>query len=125
MLSVMIYSLSKKVMIMKHLQLFEQFIASKTNESADIKTEKEFVEYAMSVLKKAHGKDFDEKIAQDTIAGILNKTKDDYGAAIGMLTSGLSEATENLPADHGKKKEKSKEESKEESEEESEEETED
>ena len=117
---------------MKHLQLFEQFIASKTNESADIKTEKEFVEYAMSVLKKAHGKDFDEKIAQDTITGILNKTKDDYGAAIGMLTSGLSESTENLPADHGKKKEKTEEESEEEKpeeekseEEESEEETED
>jgi hypothetical protein len=116
----MIYSLTKQKENMKHLQLFEQFVAG-LNEAANVNTEKEFVEYAMSVLKKAHGKDFDEKIANRTIKGILNKAKDDYGAAIGMLTSGLSEATENLPADHGKKKMKHEDDSEDDSENDSEE----
>lgn len=74
---------------MKHVQLFEQFIAEAKVNEADIKSEKEFVDYAMTVLKKAHGDDFDEAIAQKTIDGILTKCGDDYGSAVGMLTSGL------------------------------------
>ncbi len=55
-----------------------------------ITDEKGFREYAMEVLKKAHPKDFDEKIANKVIDGIASKVKDDdWGSAVGRLTSGL------------------------------------
>ena len=57
---------------------------------ADIKSEAEFKEYAEKVLKKAHKDDYDEAKAEETIDGILKKSKGDMGAAVGMLTSGLS-----------------------------------
>jgi hypothetical protein len=60
-----------------------------TNE-AEVKTEAEFKEYAEKVLKKAHKDDYDEAKAEETIDGILKKSKGDMGAAVGMLTSGLS-----------------------------------
>jgi|APCry1669190288_1035285.scaffolds.fasta_scaffold11857_2 hypothetical protein len=60
---------------------------------ADVKDEKSFREYAESVLKKAHPKDYDEKIANkvmDDIIADVKKSKDqDWGSAIGRLTSGL------------------------------------
>lgn len=62
---------------------------------ADVKSDEEFKEYAFSVLKKAFGDDFDEAKAQETVDGILGKADGDYGAAVGMLTSGLSESTIN------------------------------
>ena len=55
----------------------------------DIKTEEQFREYAIEVLKKAHGEDYDEAKAKETIDGIVAKVDGDFGAAIGMLTSGL------------------------------------
>jgi hypothetical protein len=56
----------------------------------EVKDEKSFREYAENVLKKAHGDDYDEKIGNKVINGIIAKTKDgDWGAAIGRLTSGL------------------------------------
>ncbi len=56
----------------------------------DIKDEKSFREYALEVLKKAHPKDFDQKIADKVINDIAAEVKDgDWGAAIGKLTSGL------------------------------------
>jgi hypothetical protein len=56
----------------------------------DIKDEKAFREYAMEVLKKAHGDDFDQKIADKVVDDIAKKVKDnDWGAAVGRLTSGL------------------------------------
>ena len=56
----------------------------------EVKDEKSFREYAENVLKKAHGDDYDEKIGNKVIDGIISKTKDgDWGAAIGRLTSGL------------------------------------
>jgi hypothetical protein len=72
---------------MKHVKLFEEF-ASSLNEK-DIKTPEEFTEYAIEVLKQAHGEDFDQAKADATIEGILKKCGDDFGACIGMLTSGL------------------------------------
>ena len=56
----------------------------------EVTDEKSFREYAEEVLKKAHGDDYDEKIGNKVINGLIDKTKDgDWGAAIGRLTSGL------------------------------------
>jgi len=63
-------------------------------EEAEINNEEEFRAYAEEVLKKAHGEDYDEAKAKETIDGILAKADGDFGAAIGMLTSGLGEAVE-------------------------------
>lgn len=66
---------------------------------AEVKSDKEFNEYAMTVLKKAFGDEFDEAKAQATIDGILSKADGDYGAAIGMLTSSLGESVQVNEAD--------------------------
>ena len=58
----------------------------------DIKSDDQFKEYAMAVLKDAFKDDFDEAKANDVIKGILGKVDGDYGAAIGMLTSSLGES---------------------------------
>jgi hypothetical protein len=64
---------------------------SSTLEEADEVTDaKSFREYALSVLKKAHPDDFDEKIADKVISDISAEVKDnDWGSAVGKLTSGL------------------------------------
>ena len=67
---------------------YEKLVESKVNE-AEVKSDEEFKEYATEVLKQAHGKDFDQAKADKAIEGILKKAGSDYGAAIGMLTSGL------------------------------------
>lgn len=64
-------------------------------EEAEVNSDEEFMEYAMTVLKKAHGDDFDEEKATETAKGILKKADGDYGAAVGMLTSGLGESVSN------------------------------
>jgi hypothetical protein len=58
-------------------------------EEAEIKSEKEFDDYADEVLKKAHPDDFDEAIAKKVKDGLKKKYKDDYGAMVGALTSGF------------------------------------
>ena len=58
---------------------------------AEINSEEEFTEYATEVLKKAFGEEYDEAKAKETIDGILAKAEGDFGAAIGMLTSGLGQ----------------------------------
>ena len=55
----------------------------------DIKSDKEFEEYGMDVLKQAHPDDFDEATAKKVIDGLIKKYKGDYGAMIGALTSGF------------------------------------
>lgn len=67
---------------------------SKINEE-DITTDEQFEEYAMTVLKKAFGADFDEAKAKEAVAGILKKCDGDYGACVGMLTSSLGESVTN------------------------------
>ena len=69
---------------MKYIKLYEQFL-----KEAEINSDKEFEEYAMTVLQKAFGNEFDEAKAKETIDGIMKKFKDDYGAMVGALTSGL------------------------------------
>jgi hypothetical protein len=64
--------------------------ADKVEEADEVTDEKSFREYATSVLKKAHPKDFDEKIADKVINDLASEVKDgDWGAAVGKLTSGL------------------------------------
>ena len=67
---------------------------SKVNE-AEIKSDDEFKEYAMTVLKKAFGADFDEAKGTEVVDGILKKCDGDYGACVGMLTSSLGESVTN------------------------------
>lgn len=67
---------------------------SKVNE-AEIKSDDEFKEYAMTVLKKAFGAEFDEAKAEEVADGILKKCDGDYGACVGMLTSSLGESFKN------------------------------
>ena len=52
-------------------------------------TDKEFDAYADEVLKKAHPDDFDEEVAKKVKDGLKKKYGDDYGAAVGALTSGF------------------------------------
>ena len=56
---------------------------------AEVNSDEEFVEYTMTVLKKAFGDKFDEVKAKQVADGILAKSKGDYGVAVGMLTSSL------------------------------------
>ena len=56
---------------------------------AEVKSTEEFAEYAMSVLKKAFGDDFDEAKAQEVIDGLTSKYGEDYGAMVGALQSSL------------------------------------
>jgi hypothetical protein len=56
---------------------------------ADIKSDDEFKDYAVNLLKQAFGDEFDEDKSQEVIDGILQKSDGDYGAAVGMLTSSL------------------------------------
>lgn len=72
------------------LTLFESLV----NE-AEIKSDDEFKEYAMSVLKKVFGTDFDEAKAGEVADGILKKCDGDYGACVGMLTGSLGESVTN------------------------------
>jgi len=58
-------------------------------EGKEIKSDAEFDKYADEVLKKAHPDDFDEKIAKKIKDGLKKKYGDDYGAAVGALTSGF------------------------------------
>jgi alcohol dehydrogenase class IV len=68
----------------------ESLKAPKPLKESEVKDKKSFREYAEAVLKKAHGDDFDQKIADKVIDGIASEVKDDdWGAAIGKLTSGL------------------------------------
>jgi flagellar hook-basal body complex protein FliE len=66
---------------------------------AEIKSDDEFKEYAMNVLKKAFGADFDEAKAGEVVDGILKKCDGDYGACVGMLTSSLGESVTNESID--------------------------
>ena len=75
------------------LNAFNMFESVQIKESivteAEVNSDEEFNEYGMTVLKKAFGEEFDEAKAKKVIAGILAKSKGDYGTAVGMLTSSL------------------------------------
>ena len=62
--------------------------APEVNE-AEVKSDEDFKEYAFTVLGKAFGDKFDEEKAQEVVDGLLSKHGEDYGAAVGALTSSL------------------------------------
>ena len=57
---------------------------------ADVKNAKDFEEYAMAILKKEHGDDFDEAKAKKIIDGLSVEAEKsgDWGAAVGKLQNG-------------------------------------
>ena len=58
----------------------------------DITSDEQFKEYGKEVLKNAHGEDYDEETANDTLQGILDDSDGDYGEAVGKLQSSLGES---------------------------------
>jgi len=62
-----------------------------TLNEAKVTSNKDFEEYANTVLKKAFGDKFDQKIADKMVKDLQDKYKDDFGAMVGALTSGLGE----------------------------------
>lgn len=56
-----------------------------------ITSDSSFKEYAEKVLKFAHGSNFDQGKATDTIKGILDMANGDYGAAVGILQNAIGE----------------------------------
>jgi hypothetical protein len=56
---------------------------------AEIKSDKDFEEYATTVLKNAFGDEFDEAKAKEVIDGLKSKYSGDYGAMVGALQSSL------------------------------------
>jgi hypothetical protein len=90
-------ALSKEYKIKGITATFESIV----NE-AEVSSDDEFKEYAMAVLKKAFGDDFDEAKATEVVDGILKKCGDDYGACVGTLTSSLGESvvTEGFDANY-------------------------
>ena len=71
----------------------EEMTEAKVTE-AEVSSDEEFMEYAKQVLKAAHGDNYDEAKAVEAAKGILDKAKGDYGVAVGMLTSGLGEESD-------------------------------
>jgi len=67
----------------------KNFVKESVVNEAEIKSDKEFEDYATDVLKKSHPDDYDEAIAKKVIDGLKDKYKDDYGAMVGALTSGF------------------------------------
>jgi Fic family protein len=58
-------------------------------ESDKIDNVKDFTEYAKTVLKEAHGEDYDELKAKMTIDALIDKHEGDYGAMVGALKATL------------------------------------
>lgn len=90
-------SIKQEAMGQSVLNAFNMFNESvDLNESvvneAEVNSDEEFNEYAVTVLQKAFGEDYDEAKAKKVIDGILAKVDGDYGAAVGMLTSSLGES---------------------------------
>lgn len=59
---------------------------------ADVKDEKSFKEYVYAIYKKAFGDKFDEKKADEVVAGLMKKHKGDWGAMVGAAQSSLGES---------------------------------
>ena len=72
----------------------EEMNEAKKISEAEVSSDEEFMEYAKKVLKAAHGEEYDEAKAVETAKGILDKANGNYGDAIGMLTSGLGEESD-------------------------------
>lgn len=66
----------------------------------EINSSEEFEEYAKTVLKKAHGEDFDPDKAEYMINGLTNMVKaseeEDWGTAVGILQQSLEESIDEF-----------------------------
>jgi hypothetical protein len=67
----------------------EEVDEAKVVEGDEIKSDKEFDDYADTLLKKAHPDDYDEAIAKKVKDGLKKKYDGDYGAMVGALSSGF------------------------------------
>jgi len=72
------------------LKVSESIITEK-----EIKNEDEFREYAMNMCKEAHGEDYDEDKAKETVDDFLKDNKDlvekeEWGELVGMWNKGFA-----------------------------------
>jgi hypothetical protein len=71
----------------------------KESKKDKITTKDEFVEYGKKLLKKAHGKDYDDLTATEMLNGIYNDKiygkVEDWGEAVGILQNSLKESKED------------------------------
>lgn len=74
-----------------HAKLAESLSAEveQVLEGGEIKDEKSFREYATNMLKKAHGDDYDEGKAKETIDGIIGDVDGDWDKAVGKIQSSM------------------------------------
>lgn len=78
-----------KAWVESGINYIKKYVAESTVNEAEVKSDAEFEEYAMTVLKKAFGEDFDESKAKEVIDGLKSKYSGDYGAMVGALQSSL------------------------------------
>lgn len=84
----------------------EQDIESNNDEpnGEEINSPEEFNDYAITVLKQAHGEDFDPEKAEYMIKGLTNMVKaseeEDWGAAVGILQQSLDESMNEQEEDN-------------------------
>jgi hypothetical protein len=84
-----IYSQKGRNYVNLYLEESANTVEAPTVNEAEVKSDEDFKEYAFAVLGKAFGDKFDEEKAQEVVDGLLSKHGEDYGAAIGALTSSL------------------------------------
>lgn len=77
---------------MEHL-----YESAQTISEAVVNDKESFKEYAETVMKQAHGDDYDQAIVDKMVDDIAAEVGDDWGAAVGQLTSGLGEELKALP----------------------------
>jgi len=69
------------------IKSFQQFLNEKYIVEKEIKSAKEFREYAENKMKAAHGDNYDPELTKKVIDGIIKKADGDWGAAVGMLNN--------------------------------------
>jgi len=83
----------------------EEDIESNGNNGEEINSKEEFEEYANTILKQAHGEDFDPEKAEYMIKGLTNMVKaseeEDWGAAVGILQQSLDETLNEQKEENG------------------------
>lgn len=67
-----------------------QYLKESMNESK-IDSESEFRSYAETVLKNAHGDNYDESIASKMIDDLISEYGSDFGAMVGVLQNSLAQ----------------------------------
>ena len=78
-----------KAWVESGINYIKKYVAESQVNEAEVSSDAEFEEYAMTVLKKAFGKDFDEAKAKEVVDGLTSKYSGDYGAMVGALQSSL------------------------------------